>query len=203
MLSFHAGIRFLKSICFLHAALQFAVVYDSSAQILIRGDTLYQGLQLGQSKLNDVIALMGKPSSKTELRRELFAHLSGGGHLHKSILYGYAIHYKKRDITLYIDKETNSIIKIMFGLQSKVITAKGIEPNKYSFADVLQKYGALNPNRNDYDGPRFRQWTIDKYSKKAKYYTVISYGSISFVSKGKYIQSEDVLTRKVDEIWID
>ena len=178
VLSFHAGIRFLKSICFLYAALQFAVVYDSSAQILIRGDTFYQGLQLGQSKLNDVIALMGKPSSKTELRRELFAHLSGGGHLHKSILYGYAIHYKKRDIILYIDKETNLLTKILFSVKSKIITTKSIEPNKYIFADVLQRYGALIPNRNNHDAPHFRQWTIDKWTKKVKYYTVISYGSI-------------------------
>lgn len=181
---------------------QLAATNVAEAQAVIRGDTVYKSLQIGKSKLVDIISAMGKPSSKKKLTNKFSAHLRNGGDIHGEDIYGYALYYKRYDITIEIDSETCLLTRIYFRVKSGIETDKGIQVYLHTFADVMDKYGMVDLNRNESKVPYIYQRLFDKGNKEEKWCTVIRYKKLRFVSHGKRIDGEDVTLRRVDEIWL-
>ncbi|MCR5886541.1 hypothetical protein LRS06_01880 [Hymenobacter sp. J193] len=174
----------------------------AEAQTVIQCDTLFRRLQVYKSTISDVITVMGIPDSKEEIATEMFAHLSGGGDRYKRTVTAYYANYTKEGIQFEIDQETKQLTKIVFQPNAFVMTAKGIQPTKSNFADVIQAYGLIDLNKSTNTPPNIQGWVTGRGTDNKRYYTLLCYWGITFVSYGRWNMAEGFSSKQVDEIWL-
>lgn len=186
--------------CFL--GLHFILLCSVQAQEVIQGDTLYRGLRINQSSASDIIRTLGQPRSRREMLAPFHVLFRGGGDGHGMRLYGYTFNYRNPRVQFVLDEGKIQLSEIHFGPKANVVTAKGIQPAKSTFGDVMKQYGAMDSDKPTLPPPRIQQRLMNWKNKARSRYTLLHYHGISFVSYGKWIREEDISQRRVDEIWL-
>ncbi|TGE06257.1 hypothetical protein [Hymenobacter fodinae] len=177
-------------------------------QTVIQGDSVFQGLQVGKSTLNDVRRVMGNGYKKGEMIRRFHVKWSDDRPGSYQVVYGYTLAYKRAGVEFAIEtenkpKDQQSITSIKFRSKASIVTSKGIYPSN-TFADVINRYGPLDTARSNRNIPYVYGWRIDRGQKTEKRYTIIQYTKgIRFVSYGSRNEAENLNIRRVDEIWLD
>ncbi|MCB2377191.1 hypothetical protein LGH70_06330 [Hymenobacter sp. BT635] len=175
----------------------------AAGQQVLQGDSVYQNLQTNKSSLADIKRVMGWPSSKKKLVNIKYGHFREGGSFTSKSLVGYTFSYKRRGVNFTVEEETHKLSRIAFRPAAAIVTAKGIQPGKSTFADVVAAYGAIDVNKDLREPPYIYQARIDRHTKKERWITVLRYQGIRFVSYGKLEPKVDFSPRRVDEIQLD
>ena len=168
------------------------------AQRAISNDSIYHDLKVCESPLSKVIEQLGPPSYQKETMGTRNSKYSNGTCVTSQFVYGYALFYRKTHVVVYVNKRHDWVEEIHFGTSSSFISVKGNQAQKSSFADVLAEYGGIDFDKRNNDFPKLQQ-----ESTSGKWVTKLMYPGISFVSFGKRQPLENLIIRKVDEIWLE
>ncbi|QKG52001.1 hypothetical protein [Hymenobacter sp. BRD67] len=124
--------------------------------------------------------------------------MTGGGDMHGTRLGGYALHYKKLGATFCVANNTNLMFRIQLKPGAHIVSARGIRPGAADFALVIEKYGPSERGKDREGQPRVSEISFDLKT----YFTALRYPHITFISRGKLKAGENLLKRKVQEIWL-
>lgn len=192
-------VKALKIICLTWLLL---AAHGSRAQTVLQGDSVYQGLQLGRDSLASVVARLGQHYHKKELFTRIHLLLRGGdgrqsdGHAFR--LDGYALRYRSIGATFCVDEKTGQLFRIQLSRRAAVISARGIRPGAATFAMVLSRYG---PSERATVSEGQLGVYVFSFDHKT-YYTALRYPHITFISQNKPATGENLLVRRVQEIWL-
>jgi len=180
------------------------LIYANSllAQNVLQGDSSYLGVQCYQADRKLVSKKLGYHYRKKKLMSHYTAKLRGGGCISGVSVYGTACFYKKKGVILeFREKRHNEILeKIHFVAPSTITSSRGITRGVASFADVVDSYGTINFDKKDNALPSMQEVTGNQGQV---WYTSLCYPGIRFLSIGRRKPGEDILRRKVDEIWLE
>ncbi|MBD2716241.1 hypothetical protein KBK19_14460 [Microvirga sp. STR05] len=185
-----------------------AFAATAHGQTVLQGDSLYRGLQVGKSTLEDIRRIMGSSYRKGKMIRQFHAKWRDGGTGSYQVIYGYILEYQRDGVQFAIEtaekpEGQQTISGIQFRPKSSITTFKGISPAN-TFADVISRYGPLDTTQTRRVIPYVYGWSVDRGEKTEKRYTILRYGNgIRFVSYGPRNEAENLNVRRVDEIWLD
>lgn len=170
-------------------------------QTVIQGDSLFLGLQIGESSLAQVTAQLGEPYRVENIISEGTAKLRDGGCIRTERVTGVSLHYPTRGVVCYVNttKHRPGLALVAFDSTAKVLSARGIRPGKHRFSDVIARYGPIDFNKKDNTLPA--AWEISNDGEQ--WYTVLVFPTIRFISPGKKQPGEDLLRRPVTGIWLE
>lgn len=188
----------MKTLISLLIVFQLATINSTKSQVVVQGDSIYQGLKVYESTLSNVIERLGPPSHQKETMGTRNSKYTDGTCVTNPFVYGFALHYRKRHLTVYVNKRHNWVEEIHFDTASPYVSSKGIQARKSIFADVLASYGSINFDKKDNNFPKLQQESNGK-----QWFTKLMYPGISFVSFGERQLSENLSLRRVDEIWLE
>ncbi|NVO86751.1 MULTISPECIES: hypothetical protein [Hymenobacter] len=184
------------------ASLLIGGVSPTLGQVVIQGDSTFLGLRIGKSSGEQVKAQLGNRYRSEKLIHVLTVSTRDGSHNTLKRETGVIMHYRKQGLICYINTISSQrrmgLIRIEFDATAKVSSAKGIQPGKHQFSDVIAQYGPVDVEGTDYALPTVREISRDG----KQWYTVLAYPSISFVSLGKKEPGENLLARPVTGIWL-
>jgi hypothetical protein len=178
--------------------IQLLAVHNSQAQTVLQGDSCYLGFQPHKDSLASIVAQLGQHYHKTELRTWYHALLRGGGELSGTRLAGYALHYQKLGATFCVDDKTGHLFRIQLDRNASTVSNQGIRPGAATFAMVIERYGPSQRGKEREGQPRVHEFTFDHKN----WFAALQYPHISFISRGKPKTGENLLARKVQEIWL-
>ena len=170
-------------------------------QTVIQGDSLFLGLQIGLSSLEQVTAQLGDPYRAEKIISEGTAKLRGGSCVPIRRVTGVSLRYPAQGLICYVNttKQRPGLELVAFDSTAQVSSARGIQPGKHRFSDVIARYGAVDFNKKDNTLPA--AWEISNDGKQ--WYTVLVFPTIRFISPGKRQPGEDLLRRPVTGIWLE
>jgi hypothetical protein len=177
---------------------QLLAARNSQAQTTLQGDSCYLGLQPRKDSLSSLVAQLGQHYRKKELRTWYHALLRGGGEISGTRLAGYALHYKKLGATFCVDGKTGHLFRIQLDRTASTVSTHGIRPGAATFAMVIECYGPSQRGKERQGQPRVHEFTFDHKT----WFTALQYPHITFISRGKPKADENLLARKVQEIWL-
>ncbi|MGI4875027.1 MAG: hypothetical protein ACRYFX_28050 [Janthinobacterium lividum] len=181
---------------------QLLAALSSQAQTVIQGDSSYFDLRPGKDSTASVMARLGRRYRKKEILTWYYGRLRDGGSISGTNVIGYALYYKRIGVSFCVKNEKGHLDEIHFDSTASVVSARGIRPGAASFADVIKRYGL--PLDSDPNGgvPKIAGfWAGDKHLIR-RHYLTLSYPTIRFVSWGNRGNSENLLARPVQEIWL-
>ncbi|WP_126546806.1 hypothetical protein [Hymenobacter amundsenii] len=167
---------------------------STGAQTVLQGDSIYRGLQVGKSNLDDVQKNIGRRYKSEKIVGKSTAMAIGGGCITKEVLLSVLMQYHQRGITAHISKNIrrkNKLEELDFNVNSNIQSAKGIQPDIHTFADVIARYGLIDFDEKSNSAPK-----LVKYSNSVS----LIYPKIQFISYGASKAEENVLLRKVEII---
>lgn len=171
-------------------------------QTLIQGDTLFRGLQLGACSLERVQARLGAPSRAEQIINVGSAKLRSGGCIPIQRVSGVSLHYPAQGLICYVNTSRHSppeLAQLVFDSTAQVSSARGVQPGKHRFRDVIARYGPIDFDKKDNTLPAV--WEIADESEQ--WYTVLVFPTIRFVSPGRRQPGEDLLCRPITGIWLE
>lgn len=118
--------------------------------------------------------------------------------MHGTRLDGYALRYKKLGATFCVDEKTGRLFRIQLDHNASTMSARGIRPGAATFALVIERYGPSQRGKEHEGQPRVYEFSYDR----KVWFTALYYPHISFISRGKPVAGENLLARKVQEIWL-
>lgn len=184
--------------CIVLIALLWVSATTVNGQIVLQGDSLYRGLQVGKSTFDDVRRVMGSGYKAEEILGESTAKLRDGGCITLKRVIGRKVYYRKQGVTFYIRSNPRRewLTGIDFNSKCAVQSCKGIAPGNYTFADVIVRYGPVDFDNKDNEEPKLEESSDDG----EHWMTSIVFPSISFRSVGKRQPSENILLRRIEII---
>ena len=173
----------------------------SWGQTVIQGDSLFLGLQIGQSSLEQVTAKLGSHYRAEKIIGESTGKLRSGGCITIKKEIGVALHYSKQGLVCYVNttKRHSGLAGIAFDSTANVSSAKGIMPGKHRFGDVIARYGPIDFDKRDNSLPAAQEISNDG----EHWYTVLVFPTIRFISPGKKQAGENLLLRPITGIWLE
>ena len=173
----------------------------SWGQTVIHGDSLFLGLQIGQSFLEQVIAKLGSHYRAEKIIGESTRKLRSGGCITIKQEIGVSLHYRKQGFVCYVNttKRHRGLALIAFDSTANVSSAKGITPGKHRFGDVIARYGPIDFEKKDNSLPAAQEISNDG----EHWYTVLVFPTIRFISTGKKQPGENLLLRPITGIWLE
>ena len=173
----------------------------SWGQAVIQGDSLFMGLQIGQSSMEQVIARLGIRYGAEKIIGESTGKLRSGGCITIKQVIGESLHYRKQGLVCYVNttKRHRGLALITFDSTANVSSAKGIQPGKHRFEDVITRYGPIDFEKKDNSLPAAQEISNDG----EHWYTVLVFPTIRFISPGKKQPGENLLLRPITGIWLE
>ena len=174
----------------------------ANGQTVLQGDSLYQGIQPGQSSEQEVVARLGRQYKARDILGTYTATLRSGGCVSGTYVASVAMHYPKKGITCYVPRNSRrraraqAVGGIDFDSTARVQSVKGIQPGRHTFADVVARYGPVDFDKKDNSTPKVEQSSDDGEN----WMTSIVFPTISFRSAGKRQPGENLLLRRVEII---
>lgn len=173
----------------------------AQGQTVIQGDSLFRGLRIGQSSLEQVTAQLGRHYRAEKIIGQSLAKLRSGGCVTIKREIGVSLHYRTQGMVCYVNttKRHRGLAGITFDSTAKVCSAKGIQPGKYRFADVIARYGPIDFEKKDNSLPAVQEICNDG----EQWYTVLVFPTIRFISLGEKRPGENLLLRPISGIWLE
>lgn len=173
----------------------------SWAQTVIQGDSLFMGLQIGQSSMEQVKAQLGHRYKAEKIISESTGKSRSGGCITIKKVTGMSLHYRKQGLVCYVNttKRHQGLALIVFDSTANVSSAKGIKPGKHRFGDVIARYGPIDFDKRNNSLPAAQEISNDG----EHWYTVLAFPTISFISPGKKQLNENLLLRQITGIWLE
>ena len=170
-------------------------------QTVIQGDSLFMGLQIGQSSVEQVITKLGSHYRSEKIIGESTGKLRSGGCITIKQEIGVSLHYRKQGLVCYVNttKRHRGLAGIAFDSTANVSSAKGIQPGKHRFGDVIERYGPIDFEKKDNSLPAAQEISNDG----EHWYTVLVFPTIRFISRGKKQPGENLLLRPITGIWLE
>ncbi|MGY3089270.1 hypothetical protein ACVWYF_002310 [Hymenobacter sp. UYAg731] len=170
-------------------------------QTVIQGDSLFQGLQIGQSSLEQVITKLGSHYRAEKIIGESTGKLRSGGCMTIKQEIGVSLQYLEQGLVCYVNttKRHHGMALIAFDSTANVSSAKGIQPGKHRFGDVIARYCPINFEKKDNSLPAAQEISNDG----EHWYTVLVFPTIRFISPGKKQPGENLLLRPITGIWLE
>jgi len=159
------------------------------------------GLQIGQSSLEQVIAKLGSHYRAEKIIGESTGKLRSGGCITIKQVTGTSLHYSKQGLVCYVNttKRHRGMALIAFDSTANISSAKGIQPGKHRFKDVIVLYGPIDFEKKDNSLPAAQEISNDG----EHWYTVLIFPTICFISPGKKQPGENLLLRPITGIWLE
>lgn len=174
---------------------------SSWGQTVIQGDSLFMGLQIGQSSMEQVKAQLGHHYKAEKIISEGTGKLRSGGCITIKQVTGMSLQYRKQGLVCYVNttKRHSGLTGIAFDSTANVSSAKGIMPGKHRFGDVIARYGPIDFDKRDNSLPAAQEISNDG----EHWYTVLVFPTIRFISPGKKQAGENLLLRPITGIWLE
>jgi hypothetical protein len=176
-------------------------VSQALGQTVIQGDSLFIGLRVGQSSLAQVTTQLGSHYRSEKIISESTGKLRSGGCITIKQVTGVSLHYRKQGLVCYVNttKRHSGLGLIVFDSTANVSSAKGIQPGKHRFSDVIAQYGPIDFEKKDNSLPAAQEISTDG----EHWYTVLVFPTIRFISPGRKQPGENLLLRPVTGIWLE
>ena len=173
----------------------------AQGQTVIQGDSLYVGLRVGQSSREQVIAQLGRRYREEKIISESTGKLRSGGCITIKRETGVSLHYRQQGLVCYVNttKRRPGLALIAFDSTANISSAKGIQPGKHRFGDVVAQYGPIDFEKKDNSLPAAQEISLDG----EHWYTVLVFPTISFISRGQKQPGENLLLRPITGIWLE
>lgn len=170
-------------------------------QTVIQGDSLFLGLRVGKSSQEQVTAQLGSRYRAKKIISESTGKLRSGGCITIKRETGVSLLYRKQGMVCYVNttKRRPGLALITFDSTAKVASAKGIQPGKHRFGDVVAQYGPIDFEKKDNSLPVAQEISLDG----EHWYTVLVFPTIRFISRGKKQPGENLLLRPITGIWLE
>jgi hypothetical protein len=170
-------------------------------QTVIQGDSLFIGLQIGQSSMEQVKAQLGHRYKAEKIISESTGKLRSGGCITIKKVTGTSLYYRKQGLVCYVNttKRHRGLALIAFDSTANVSSAKGIKPGKHRFGDVIARYGPIDFDKRNNSLPAAQEISNDG----EHWYTVLVFPTIRFISPGKKQPGENLLLRPITGIWLE
>ena len=171
------------------------------AQTVIQGDSVFMGLQIGQSSIEQVTSQLGSNYRAEKIIGESTGKLRSGGCITIKQVIGTSLRYRKQGLVCYVNttKRHRGLALIAFDSTANVSSAKGIQPGKHRFEDVIARYGPIDFDKKDNSLPAAQEISNDG----EHWYTVLVFPTIRFISPGKKQPGENLLLRPISGIWLE
>lgn len=163
----------------------------SRAQTVLQGDSSYLVVRLHQDSLASVVTRLGSHFRKHAGRSLASAHLSSGGAFWVVYNTWCELRYRKLDATFCLNDKDRSLFRMQFGPGAAIVSARGIRPGAATFALVIEKYGPSQRGNQREGQPKVSTIVLNQKTS----YTVLRYPHISFVSRGRPVEGENLLAR--------
>lgn len=170
-------------------------------QTVIQGDSLFRGLRVGQSSLEQVTTQLGSRYRAEKIISESTGKLRSGGCITIKQVTGVSLRYRKYGLVCHVNttKRHSGLKLIEFDSTANVSSAKGIQPGKHRFSDVIAQYGPIDFEKRDNSIPAVLEISNDR----EHWYTVLVFPTIRFISPGRKQPGENLLLRPVTGIWLE
>lgn len=178
-------------------------VTQAVGQTVIQGDTLFLDLQIRKSSTKEVKAQLGHRYRAEKTVSVGTALTTDGTCITTKTVTGISLRYPARGLTCYINTNTTKrrmgLALIAFDSTANVSSAKGIQPGKHRFSDVLAQYGPIDFEKKDNSLPAAREMS----NEEGQWFTVLVFPTIRFISSGRKQSGENLLLRPVTGIWLE
>lgn len=172
-------------------------------QTVIQGDSMFLGLQFRKSSLEQVKAQLGNRYRAKKIVSVGTGKTRDGYCIRIKRETGVSMHYRKQGLICYINTTTTKwrqgLALIAFDSTANVSSARGIQPGKHRFSDVIAQYGPIDFDKKDTSLPAVQEISSDG----EHWYTVLVFPNIRFISPGKKQPGENLLLRPVTGIWLE
>ncbi|UOQ71458.1 hypothetical protein [Hymenobacter cellulosilyticus] len=185
------------------ASLAIGGVSQALGQTVIQGDSMFLGLQIRKSSVAQVKAQLGNRYRAEKIVSVGTEKTRDGQCITTKRVTGVSMHFRKQGLICFVNTNTTKwrqgLALIEFDSTANVSSAKGIQPGKHRFSDVIAQYGPIDFDKKDNSLPAAQEISNDG----EHWYTVLVFPTIRFISPGKKQPGENLLLRPVTGIWLE